>query len=131
MIPPQLFAIGGGALLMAGLLGGWTLRDWKADADALAAQRAREALRVRMQSRIDAQAGRFERARQAIDLRRDQTRATIREIYHDIPVPVDCALRPDALGVLEDARERANAAAAGQSGESVPATARADPAARS
>ncbi|KKC24840.1 hypothetical protein [Sphingomonas sp. SRS2] len=121
MIPPQILAIGAGVVLLAGLLGGWTVRDWKADADALKAVEARDALRERMQGKVDAGAARYEQARAEAEPATVETRNTIREIYRDgPPIPAECSV-PDAVAVMLDAaRIRANGAAAGQSGAAMP-----------
>lgn len=128
MIPPQFLAIGGGVLLLLGIVTGWTVRDWKADASELAATNKLIDTKDRMQGKVDAKAGEFEAFRLSLPPQREIDRTTIKEAYRDVPVPADCALRPDALRVLDDARERANAAATGQSGGAVPADNGANPA---
>lgn len=120
MIPPQLLAAGAAIAIVAGFLGGWTVRDWKADSDALEATQALIKAKDAGQAKVDAQAAKFETFRQSLEPARTETRNTLREIYRNVPVPADCALRPDALGVLENARQRANAAASGQPSEPVP-----------
>lgn len=121
MIPPQALAIGGALAIAAGFLGGWTVRDWKADRDALAAVEKAERIRDKMQGKLDASAESYERGRAAEEPARLETRNTIREIYRDAPpVPVVCSIPDAAALVLENARQRANAAAAGQSGGPVP-----------
>lgn len=127
MIPPQLLAAGAGIALLAGFAGGWTVRDWKADSAALKVAQAAEKEREAMQGRIDAQAGQFEAFRQSIEPQRAQDRTTIKEVYRNVEVPADCALRPDALGVLSAALQRANAATTGKSGEPMSAATGADP----
>jgi hypothetical protein len=120
MIPPQLLAMGGGVLFVAGMLGGWTVRDWKADSEALTAVNRLIETKDRMQAKVDAKSTEFEAFRASIEAQRAGMHSTIERIYKDVQVPSDCALRPDALGVLERARTRANAAAGGQSGQPVP-----------
>jgi hypothetical protein len=124
MIPPQFLAIGAGVTLLAGLLGGWTVRDWKADHDALAAVEAADKLRDQMQGKVDATAEKYEQIHAADEPARLETRNTIREIYRNAPpVPVECRI-PDAVAVVLDAaRQRANAKAGGQSGAEVPGSA--------
>ncbi len=124
MIPPQILAIGGGLALAAGFLGGWTVRDWKADSAALAAVEKADRLRDRMQGKLDAAADSYERARSAEAPAQLETRNTIREIYRNAPpVPVVCSIPDAAALVLENARQRANAAIAGESGGEVPGSA--------
>lgn len=126
MIPLQTLAIGGGLALAAGFLGGWTVRDWKADAAASAG--FERLLRVKDDNQRDmaAQADGFEAYRQQLGPRTDTVRERIKEIYRDAPVSADCAWSPDVLGLLEGQRDIANRAAGGQFEIAVPAGA-ADP----
>lgn len=122
MIPPQILVVGGGVLLLAGLFGGWTVRDWKADSDTLAATKdAREhedAARAAIWSRADKREQ--DRETGAQQLATDRT--TIREYYRDAPpVPANCAAPAPVVGVLERAVAAANAAAIGQSVAALPA----------
>lgn len=130
MIPLPMLAGGAALAIAAGFLGGWTVRDWKADATQTKAFDVLIATNDRMQGKVDARAADFEALRQSIEPQRAEVRNTIKEIYRDVPVPADCALRPDALSVLENARLRANAAATGEPVEPVPATAGPDPSPR-
>lgn len=102
--------------LVAGVLGGWTVRDWKADADALAAVRKAERVQAAMQKRIDDQATEFEAFRATIEPARVESRNTIREIFRDVPVRADCAPPAGAVSLLDGLVARANSAASGQSG---------------
>lgn len=107
--------------LVAGLLGGWTIRDWKSDSDQLAAQN--EALKVERQLRdkLGERAGEYEGFRGENEQQGTEVRTKIREIYRNVEVPANCAADP-ALGVLlDDQIQRANAAVRGQSGSPVQA----------
>lgn len=104
------------AALAAGALAGWTVRDWKADAALAKVQAKAEKVRAEMQGRIDAQATEFEQFRTGLEPARQETRNTIREIYRNVQIPDDCAAPAAAVGVLQSARNRANAAATGQLG---------------
>jgi hypothetical protein len=98
---------------------GWFVRDLIADrSEARSAARLAES-HVVAQRALDRQSRAFETERRTLGALRPQSRTLINEAYHDIPVPSDCAVRPDVLRLLEDARARANAAAAGQSGKPV------------
>jgi hypothetical protein len=123
MIPPQVLAAGGALALIAGFLGGWMVRDWKADAEALRAVEKAEKLRDQMQARTDDKASQLEAIlsenRQAATV----TQTKLREIYRDVQVPSDCAAPAAAGSVLDDAIARANAEVAGQSGTALPAPA--------
>lgn len=111
-----LIAYASAGCLAVGVLGGWTVRDWKADADALAAVRKAERIQAAMQKRIDDQATEFEAFRATIEPARIESRNTIREIFRDVPVPENCAPPPAAVSLLDNLVVRANAAASGQSG---------------
>jgi hypothetical protein len=112
--------IGLGALA-AGLLGGWTVRDWKADSDDKAAVEALIKAKDEAHAALDKQAAGFEQWRAAQEPAKLETRNTIREIYRDAPpVSAECATPPAVVSVLEAARQRANAASAGQSGAALP-----------
>lgn len=102
--------------IAVGALGGWTVRDWKADADALAAARKAERVQAAMQKRIDDQASEFETFRATIEPARVESRNTIREIFRDVPVRADCAPPAGAVSLLDGLVARANSAASGQSG---------------
>ena len=105
--------IGGGALL-AGLLGGWTVRDWKADSDE------RAAIEKAIQKQDEARKQGLDAASQYAQFSASNGQAavsernTIREIYRNVEVPSNCAAPADAVGLLSGARDRANAAAAGE-----------------
>lgn len=120
MIPPQLLAGGAALALIAGFLGGWTVRDWKADAAALAAVEKADKLRDRMQGKVDAKAGELEALRVQHGDAATITNTQLREIYHDRTIPADCAVPDAARSVLDVARNRANAEAAGSAGPAVP-----------
>lgn len=111
MLPPIAYAAIGALLL--GTFAGWTVRDWKADADALSAVLKAEKLEDEMQGRVDAAVAKYEELRSAQEPQKIQTRNTIREIYRDRPIPADCAVPADATSVLQQAIDRANAAASG------------------
>lgn len=102
------------AALLLGLFAGWSIRDWKADSDTLAAvERGRKA-EAAMGKIVDAASAKFEQFRAVEAPAAVERRDTIREIYRNVQVPVECAVPPDLVRLLADARQRANAAAAGQ-----------------
>ena len=105
--------IGAGALV-AGLLGGWTVRDWKADSDEA---KAKDAAFTQYRALSDALADQslaYEVLAQSLRAGERRDRETIREIYRDKTAPSDCAVPDAAVGVLSEAVTRANSAAAGQ-----------------
>lgn len=113
MINPLVLYTAGGALLV-GALGGWTVRDWKADSDQLAVvERANKAEKATIAA-VNRPSSEYEQVLADLRPREIQTRNTIREVYRDVKVPTDCAVPTAAVGVLDDARLRANAAASGE-----------------
>ena len=103
--------IGAGALL-AGLLGGWTVRDWKADSDEAKAKDAAFTQYRALTDTLADQSLAYEVLAQSLRAGERRDRETIREIYRDKTVPSDCAVPDAAVGVLNNAVERANAATA-------------------
>ena len=105
--------IGGGALL-AGMLGGWTLRDWKADADILAVQNKADKKRKEAEERRFDESVLYHKQLTALADQVGAGRDTIRTIYRDVKIPAKCAAPASVAGVLNDAVRAANAAAAGK-----------------
>lgn len=110
--------IGAGALL-AGALGGWTVRDWKADSDALKAEKRAQTEYVAAVQMLADQSLAYEALAQSLRAAERTDRETIREVYRNVQVPANCAADPAAGRVLSEAVARANAAASGQSGGEV------------
>lgn len=110
--------IGLGALL-AGALTGWTVRDWKADSDALEAEEKAQTEYVAVVQSLADQSLAYEALAQSLRASERQDRETIREVYRNVQVPANCAADPAAVRVLSEAVTRANAASAGQSGGEV------------
>jgi hypothetical protein len=106
--------IGGGALL-AGVLGGWVVRDWKADADILAAQEKAAEEREETEERWFQQSQFYQDQLITLGNRSSTFRETIRTEYVDVEVPMECAAPASINSVLNDAVGAANAAAAGES----------------
>lgn len=114
---PWIYGLGG--TLIAGALFGWTVRDWKADSDTLAATAAAN---ERYDERVEEAAARsvaYEELAQQIRATERVDRVQIKEIYRDVEVPADCAVPDDARSLLDDAVRRANNAATGQSLDAV------------
>lgn len=110
---PLVLYTAGGALLV-GVLGGWTVRDWKADADQLkAVERANKAEKAAIAA-VYKPSSEYEKVLADLRPREIETRNTIREVYRNVEVPADCAVPAAGVGLLDDARKRANAAASGQ-----------------
>lgn len=111
--------IGAGALL-AGLLGGWTVRDWKADSDEAKAKDRAFAQYTALTETLADQSLAYEVLAQSLRAGERRDRETIREIYRDKTVPSDCAVPDAAVGVLSEAVTRANSAAAGKPSSPLP-----------
>ena len=111
--------IGAGALL-AGALGGWTVRDWKADSDALKAEKRAQTEYVAAVQMLADQSLAYEALAQSLRASERTDRETIREVFRNVEVPSSCAA-PAAVGsLLSEAVARANRAAAGEPVSPVP-----------
>lgn len=113
MINPIALYAGAGALLV-GLAAGWSVRDWKADADALKAVEAANKAQQVAVAAVNRPADRFETIVAEMKPLEIETRNTIREVYRDVEVPADCAVPAAGVRLLDNARVNANAAASGQ-----------------
>lgn len=121
MINPLIAYSVCGALL-AGLLAGWTARDWKADSDQLAAvERANRAEKAAIAA-VYKPSDDYEKVLADLRPREIETRNTIREVYRNVEVPANCAVPPAGAGLLADARGRANAAASGEPSPELPSS---------
>lgn len=117
-----LWAYAGGGALLMGALGGWTVRDWKADSDALEAENKAQTEYVAVVQALADQSLAYEVLAQSIRASERTDRETIREIYRDKVVPAECAVPADAVSLLDNAVLDANAATTGQSRSPVPET---------
>lgn len=113
MLNPVILYSAGAALLL-GLAAGWSARDWKADADQLAAVAKAHKAELAAAKAVAAPSADLEAI--LADLRPNaiETRNTIREVYRNVEVPTDCAVPAAGVGLLNGARDRANAAATGE-----------------
>lgn len=102
------------AALLLGLTAGWTARDWKADSDQLAAVERAHKAEVAAVTTVNKSASDFEQLLADLRPHEIETRNTIREVYRNVEVPAACAVPDAAVGLLDDARQRANAAASGE-----------------
>ena len=113
-IPVTWCAAGALGALALGALGGWTVRDWQRDSEALASLEASVKALDQSREQIDRAASTFEQERADAATKTTIRENTIREIYKDRPVPADCAVPDAATRVLDDAIADANARASGQ-----------------
>ena len=115
-----LWAYAGAGSLLAGALAGWTVRDWKADSDALEAEKRAQREYVAVVQSLADQSLAYEALAQSLRTSERRDRETIREIYREKPVPAVCAADPRAVSLLSEAVARANRAAAGEPVSAVP-----------
>lgn len=113
MINPLVLYGSIGALLV-GFGAGWSVRDWKADADQLKqVERANRAEKAAIAAALKPSQD-LEQTLAALRPAQIETRNTIREVYRDVKVPSECAVPPAGVSLLEAARQRANASATGE-----------------
>lgn len=113
MLNPLVAYSAAGALLL-GLAAGWSVRDWKADSDQLEqVERANKAEKAAIAA-VNQPSAALEQTLADLRPAQIEARNTIREVYRDVQVPTDCAVPAAGVSLLEAARERANAAAAGE-----------------
>ena len=101
------------SLLLAGY-GGWTLRDWRCDAQIAAIQRELQEARDKQAKQADEASSGAEIAREAQDARSIETRTVIRETFREIPVPAECAAPVAVADSLRASVDTANASLARQ-----------------
>lgn len=92
-----------GALLFAGFLGGYKVRDWQCDAAYSKALEKAAKQKEQAQEVLDTKANAYEETRSAAEATSIERTNTIREIYKTVPVPVsaDCPAPPNGVvGVL-------------------------------
>ena len=122
MINPIMLYTAGGSVLL-GLVLGWTVRDWKADSDALDAVKASHKAQIELLDVVAEPSADLENTIANLRTTETETRNTIKEVYRNVEVPANCAVPADAVRVLVDAVRDANAAAAGELGARVQDTA--------
>jgi hypothetical protein len=111
-VPVWLYAAAGA--LAVGSVGGWVVRD--AFCDAAKADVIEKAMKAaeKQAQRANEAAGRLEDYRDVNDQDAIATRREIRTIYRDRVVRVGCDIDPASRGLLDRARDNANAAASGE-----------------
>lgn len=122
MINPIMLYTAGGSVLL-GVALGWTVRDWKADSDALDAVEASHKAQIELLDVVAEPSADLENTIANLRTTETETRNTIKEVYRNVEVPANCAVPADAVRVLVDAVRDANAAAAGELGARVQDTA--------
>lgn len=102
-----------GALAL-GIATGWSVRDWKSDADQLSAMESANRQREKMQEKVDALSLGYEADRSIADSNSIIRQTELRTIYRDIPTPSNCAAPDAARSLLQDSVDEANARLAGK-----------------
>lgn len=112
--------IGGGLLaLIAGFAAGWHVQGLRCDSKLAKIERQAVEAREVMRAQMEAAAADYETFRAGNEAAETRTQTQIREVYRNVEVPSDCAALPDAVQLLERAREAANSSASGQSASTV------------
>jgi len=120
MVMPIWGYVAAGSLL-AGGIGGWVVRDWKADADMAKVQAELQEARDKQREKADAAAGDNEISRAAVDRQNYATNTVIRETFREIPVPMECAAPSPVSNSLRAAARATNDAVAGLTPPALPA----------
>ena len=121
IIPLWAYGAGGAVLLAIGFGGGWTVRDWKDDADMAKVQAELQEARDKQREKADAAAGDNEISRAAVDRQNYATNTVIRETFREIPVPMECAAPSPVFNSLRAAARATNDAIAGLTPPALPA----------
>lgn len=119
LIRPPLWFIGYCVALFA-FTAGWTINGWRHKSRE--AKALEEAYKQRDAANLKANnlAADYELIETALDETSRNTTEKVRVIYRDRKISADCAIPAGAAGLLNDARNNANAAIAGQSGNALP-----------
>ena len=122
ILPPQVLAVVGAGLLIAGVAGGYKVRDWQCDAALAKTLEASMKQEREFGAALDLLANRYEdnRANDA-ELNTTDT-GKIRDIYRTRTVLASCAADDDTASVLAGMVARANAAASGEPRGEMPET---------
>ena len=105
------FMLAGAALLFAS---GWKIRDWQCD--AATANSLNKAIKATAagQTAVNDASAKYETIKQDLANAQNTERTIVREIYRTVTVDPGCAVPATASSLLNDATDRANAAATGQ-----------------
>ena len=106
---------GATAALVIGIATGWSIRDWKADADSLTVMEKVEKERQQLQKRYDDLAISYEADRNLAVTNSITRQTELRTIYRDVPINNDCAAPDSARSLLENSISEAYARATGKS----------------
>lgn len=111
--------ITGGVSVALGFASGWTVRDWRADSQALAQkERAEKAQLEAIKQAYDAGAATVETEQRIVTVA-GKAQSTVREIYREVEVPAVCDV-PDAGKRLLDQAITSTGASAAQPDSALP-----------
>lgn len=108
--------------LAIGIATGWSVRDWKADADQLQTVEAANSQREKLQEKVDALSLGYEFDRSNADAKEVVRQTELRTIYRDVPTPSNCSAPDAARRLLQDSVDEANSRIAGQSADTMSKT---------
>jgi len=111
--------IAGGLALIAAFAAGWHVQGLRCDSKLAKIERQADEARESLRAQMEAAATDYETFRAGNETAETRTQTQIREVYRNVEVPTDCAALPDAVQLLQRAREAANGAASGQSASTV------------
>lgn len=114
MLNPTILYSAACAFLL-GLGTGWSIRDWKSDADSLTVMEKVEKERQQLQKRYDNLAILYEEDRNIASTNSITRQTELRTIYRDVPINNNCAAPDSARSLLENSISEANSRATGQS----------------
>lgn len=102
LLTPAIGYVAAGSILI-GAIGGWTVRDYKADADIAKIERQLREAQDKQRALADKASSEYERGKAERTTATQRTQDKIREVYRDIEVPADCEPPGDALRLLDEA----------------------------
>lgn len=102
LLTPATGYVAAGSILI-GAIGGWTVRDYKADADIAKIERQLREAQDKQRALADRASSEYERGKAERTTATQRTQDKIREVYRDIEVPANCEPPSDALRLLDEA----------------------------
>lgn len=114
LVPAWVKIIAAGLVCILCFACGWVVNDWRHDSTSLDELREATAEVNKQSTKLLAAGERLENSRATEKTASTVREHTIREIYRDRPINVDCALDAAAGRVLDEGIAAANARAAGE-----------------
>ncbi len=120
ILPPWAYAAAAVATFGLGFGAAWKVQGWKCDAAVAKGMREAAKKTAELMVKAHAASASYEEERNVAVVQTGRDTSVVREIYRNVVVDAGCAVGDAARGVLEGARDRANASASGEPGEPVP-----------